>query len=256
MNENLKLILWLYSNCGLQASIDGIRVCLKLLWTKNFWSRNSIKLVYKGRKLELEFFGGLSMIREIFADEIYKQDVKDPHTIVDIGANVGIYSIWAACNYEHAKIYAYEPVSKTYELLVNNISKNKLTNIFPNRKAVTDKRGKATIYLSYASGFSSVKNSNGNPEDIEMITLQDVFESNKLKTVDILKIDTEGSEFEILNGGRELLKNVNFVMMEYHSKEDKTKILKLLDECGFEIIRNTGESLGTIHSKNKRFLNN
>ena len=162
-----------------------------------------------------------------------------------------MYSVWAACNYEQAKIYAYEPVSKTYELLVTNISKNKLTNIFPNRKAVTDKRGKATIYLSYASGFSSVKNSKGNPEDIETITLQDVFESNNIRTIDILKIDTEGSEFEILNGGRKLLKNVNFIMMEYHSKEDKAKILKLLDESGFEITRNTGGSLGTIHAKNR-----
>ena len=70
MSGDLQIINWLYSNGGPRTAMDGIKVYLKVLLTKDFWSRNSIKLAYKGRKLELEFFGGLSMIREIFADEI------------------------------------------------------------------------------------------------------------------------------------------------------------------------------------------
>lgn len=71
---------------------------------------------------------------------------KEGDTIIDIGAHIGIPSIYAASIIRNGKIYCFEPVGDNFSLLKKNIILNKLNNIFPHKMALTDKVGRCFIY--------------------------------------------------------------------------------------------------------------
>ncbi|MGC8924337.1 MAG: FkbM family methyltransferase [Candidatus Micrarchaeia archaeon] len=225
-------------NGGIRSLITVLRTYLDLRLTKDFWKMNSIYIQYNGRRLKILFLDGLSMLEEIFIDEIYNCKVKHQPIIVDIGANVGFYSIWAGCNYKNPRI---------------NVDENHM-NIKIYKKAVGGKAGKDTIYLSYASGLSSLtQRSDYDSEEVEVITLKDVFEQNNLKKIDILKIDTEGSEYNILSKAEQLLGKIHNILLEYHSRDDLEKLLTLFKKNNFEVVRADDGHIGIIITKNRTY---
>lgn len=123
----------------------------------------------------------------------------DP-VIVDIGANVGIISFYFAKRFPNAKIYAYEPHPINYANLVKGIEANGLTNVFPFNKAVLDDSdSEIEIYLNREnSGASSVFYPTEDSAFVDTITLEEIVTEHQIKKIDFLKIDCEGSEFEIL----------------------------------------------------------
>jgi len=107
-------------------------------------------------------------------------------------------------------------------MLVKNISKNKLGHIEPVKQAVMRESGKI---LLIDNGPSSVATKEEIPgyleyEEVEAVTLEQVFEDNKIMECDILKIDTEGSEYGIIEGAKiETLKKIRRIVMEFHKTE-------------------------------------
>ena len=76
-------------------------------------------------------------------------DIRNKTVIVDIGANIGVFSIYAATHAKNATVYAFEPVLANYELLIQNISKNDLNNrIRAFNLGCASESGKRNIYLS------------------------------------------------------------------------------------------------------------
>jgi FkbM family methyltransferase len=120
--------------------------------------------------------------------------------IIDIGANVGIVSFYFAKRYPNAKIYAYEPHPVNYGNLLRGIEANELTNIFPFNKAVLDDSdSEIEIYLDEEnSGASSVFYPSENSAFSDTITLEEIVREHGITQIDFLKIDCEGSEFEII----------------------------------------------------------
>jgi len=165
------------------------------------------------------------VIREVWESNVYriqKNHISDNGVIIDLGANIGSFSIYMGYLKTNCRVYAYEPQAKNYDMLVKNISKNKLGHIEPVKQAVMRESGKI---LLIDNGPSSVATKEEIPgyleyEEVEAVTLEQVFEDNKIMECDILKIDTEGSEYGIIEGAKiETLKKIRRIVMEFHKTE-------------------------------------
>lgn len=153
--------------------------------------------------------------------------------VVDIGGNIGMVSIYLAKKYPFLKIYAFEPVRQNYENFKYNIKLNNIPDgtIFLENKAVT-KDGRIvnmTINVNNTGGssISDVISTGGVTQElntnIESTTLKDIFKVNKIKKLRMLKIDCEGSEYEILqNTPEHILKNIQALRGEFHENHQLT----------------------------------
>jgi FkbM family methyltransferase len=127
--------------------------------------------------------------------------------VFDIGANVGYFSLLASNNVKSGigKVYAFEPITKTYERALHNIRLNNYTNIQLLQIAISDKNGLLTINVGNEEnwGMSSVNRHNylsGTEETISCQTLDTFVEQHNIHSVDVIKMDIEGSELRALRG--------------------------------------------------------
>tara|TARA_B100000780_G_scaffold273845_1_gene237959 strand:- start:161 stop:877 length:717 start_codon:yes stop_codon:yes gene_type:complete len=168
----------------------------------------------------------------------FKYKFKDqPLTIIDVGAHVGETISLFLKNFTIKKIICYEASRLNFNKLAN--SKNfKKNNIFLNNIALGSKETELEFFQTSESSSSTFckidQNSNYfkrkksilnifNREEyilkselIKTVTLKNEFNKYDLKRIDILKIDTEGFEFDVIRGADESLKLVNFILFEHH----------------------------------------
>lgn len=157
--------------------------------------------------------------------------------VVDIGANVGGISFYFAKKYPDCVIYAYEPHPVNYANLLKGIEKNGFTNIKPFNLAVFDEAEvEMEIYLDPEnSGASSLFYPNENAASIETTTLDLIIKQNNLEHIDYLKLDCEGSEFEImetsnaLNHGTIRVENMFTEIHKFRQVEGDKNIIALLE---------------------------
>jgi FkbM family methyltransferase len=136
--------------------------------------------------------------------------------IFDVGANIGEYTKRILKLNPNAIVHCFEPDSSAFAELKFNSN-----NVFCNRLALGDKTGRKELYvLPKESSFSSFFAKAGCAQSVEIVdvtTLDHYCFSHNIVHVDILKIDTEGSELSILLGSESMLKNklVDVVQFEY-----------------------------------------
>lgn len=135
--------------------------------------------------------------------------LREQDLFVDIGANVGSYTLLSA-GVRNATSIAFEPVPSTYKILEENIILNHLEKktILFNKAA-----GKEKAVLKFTSGFDTInhaipKNENTNHAtiDVDVITIDSVIKPMP-QQVFLIKMDAEGFETEVLNGMEKTLKN-------------------------------------------------
>lgn len=183
---------------------------------------------------------------------------KNNSTIIDIGANIGTYSLNCARNLSKCRIYAFEPEDKNYQLLAKNIKVNRFQKkIFTEKIAIYDKKGKANLLISDQSPFHSLKHINHcKTHTVSKESLNYVFGKYKIKCCDLLKIDCEGSEFAIIkNISQTNLIKIKEIRMEYHNqnkKENVDALVKYLGKYGFRQKRRitNSDKLGNIWFEN------
>lgn len=165
--------------------------------------------------------------------------IQPQSVVVDIGANIGVFSLYAASQ-KARKVYAYEPNLKTYELLTHNIAQNNLEAvIIPTRLAVTDTDG-GTVKFPIQSSVGNKILAEGAVEDFETVsttTLEHILHTHDIDTLDLLKVDCEGSEYQIVESAQTpVLKKLNKIVMEYHEGPVQEMITLLLKQ-GFKLTR-------------------
>ena len=148
---------------------------------------------------------------------LFSSFVKEGMTVVDVGANVGYYTLLAARLVgEKGKVFAFEPSSDNFALLKRNVEENGYKNVVLVPKAVSDRSAKARLLIDRASsGSHSLSASRGGADfvDVETVSLDEYF-AGGLERIDVLKIDAEGAEMAILNGmGRLLERNTNLTLL-------------------------------------------
>lgn len=150
--------------------------------------RNGVSLILR----QSDWFA----INQIVRDDVYRIDLlKDPKVILDVGAHIGVFSLIIAKRFPHATVYAIEPETENYQLLVKNISLNKLSNVVPLKVAVTEAYGKAVLNVSDRPDLHSLyfNITSHRTEEVETVPL------SHFKNVDVLKIDAEGALYHILD---------------------------------------------------------
>jgi len=197
--------------------------------------------------------------------------LKKGQVILDIGAYHGLYSFYAYSKIgDTGKIYAFEPDPNNYKILLKNIKRNNLKNIIPIKKALFNKSGTQKFIVSSAGSSIYLNNHNLNGDSINnkdiitvpTISLTDFIRKYKIKNIDFIKMDCEGSEIEICE---DYLKNIypkiktNFAIASYHYRFDyKSKTSDLIETLfknknQYNIITRNKSHLTTyITKKNKR----
>jgi FkbM family methyltransferase len=156
------------------------------------------------------FWCGLYLV-EKKETEFFKKLIEKGHIVIDIGANIGYYTLMAAARVgKNGRVYSFEPCSSTFKLLQENIKINKSENVVLSEMAVLDKEGNIELYLSEKTNTGSTSISfptkySGKKENVKCITLDKFIKEKKLKKVDVIKIDTEGAELKVLKGMEKLL---------------------------------------------------
>ena len=142
---------------------------------------------------------------EIFIGDCYPlaENNKDKKIIVDIGANIGLFTFYAKIKFPNSKIFSVEANPDNFKILEKNINENKLRDcvrVFNN--VCSSFIGKQPFYLSTNPGWSSSYNKrgaeNGEMIYLEPLSLSKLFQLNNINRVDVLKIDIEGAEYDIL----------------------------------------------------------
>jgi FkbM family methyltransferase len=147
-------------------------------------------------------------------------EIRDHSVVIDVGANIGVFSVYAAATSAHTMVYAYEPIPKNFDTLLYNRKLNSLEErIVPFACGIAGARGKHTFYFAdYNTGhtlFPSRKGEYG--IEIECIRLQDVFDENGIGICHLLKMDCEGAEFESLySTPDEYFQRIEEIRLEYH----------------------------------------
>ncbi len=170
-------------------------------------------------------------LRHIFEEHEYRIPPHyvptGPLTIVDIGANVGLFALYMKNLRQDCDIYCFEPAAQTVELLKRNIGGDPRIHLFP--YALSNGEGMADLHLHPDNGGENTLKSveNAPPGHTIRVTVKDAataLRSIGLTYIDILKIDTEGSEVDILESLIPMLPYVGVVMIEYHSEKDRRSI--------------------------------
>jgi len=177
--------------------------------------------------------------------KLMKQLIKKDDIVIDLGANVGIYTLeYARLVGEKGKVFAFEPEPKIFNLLQKNIQINNYQNVTPIKKAVIDKVGEEKLYVSDNLGDSVMYNEfqGKNPLNVETTTLNYFFKDFNRK-IDFIKIDCDGSETRILKSGKKLFEKNKDIMLLVEFVPDRIRdsgltpkeFLDLISSFGFEI---------------------
>jgi FkbM family methyltransferase len=140
--------------------------------------------------------------REIFLEDHYPKDLlRGARTIVDVGANIGLFSYYARLQSPTAVIHAFEADPFTFALLSRNVSKH---SIHCHHAALASKDGEVDFYSSHVSGWSSAFQTRGavNAERVKVrsMRMSQFLRAEGISHIDFLKVDVEGAEYDILLG--------------------------------------------------------
>jgi FkbM family methyltransferase len=163
----------------------------------------------------------LFAVVEVFALATYDTDGIDwaaAANIVDVGANVGAATIWMARRAPAARIVAVEPSPEALASLRGNVKANGLEDrVTVVGCALGAVAGTALLATGGTTVSQGVKVATGPSVPVAVKNLASVMESADMVTVDVIKMDCEGAEYEIIRSmGSELLLRVKAVVGEYH----------------------------------------
>jgi FkbM family methyltransferase len=156
------------------------------------------------------------------------KQIKNCKVFVDVGANIGGYSIRAA---KYCKVYAIEPLPRNYKILKIN---EKLNNVKINsfNLAASKEKGKIKLYYKLgAYGTPSIKRKQKEFVEVEMKPLDEIINE---ESIDLIKIDVEGAEDLVLEGARNCLKRTKMVIIEYND-DSFLKAYRILKEEDFKL---------------------
>lgn len=193
----------------------------------------------------------LQILKEVFIDGIYDIQYPRPVVVIDIGMNVGIVSLLLAKRLK-APVFAYEPFSKTFEYAQENFTLNRdvadLIRSFNFGLGMKEDTVKA-VYCPDASGDCGVipippeykQGRQTEIMDIEIFPVNNIIDLVLKQYPErevLLKVDCEGSEYEIIQSLKENgnIQRVSIIMMEWHRRNlshDPSILLKSLHDEGF-----------------------
>ncbi|MSR67569.1 FkbM family methyltransferase [Candidatus Peribacteria bacterium] len=210
--------------------------------------RNGLKLTSRSFALDR------GPLNDVWFDQSYEPnaygipfDWNQCKTIVDIGANIGVFTLFAAWKAPQSRIIAVEAEPSNAACAKKNVEQNNLENrVTVTPKACGKKNGTLELFLSTrnSGGNSMFEYAKGSPKiTVPMISLQELFQEQKIETCDYLKLDCEGAEYDILYALPEsTMSRIRFMAIEYHhfssERTHQPEALRaFLEQRGFDVIQ-------------------
>jgi FkbM family methyltransferase len=212
--------------------------------------------VINGQKMYLDKKDSLALsINKTFEPvetELVKKNIKPGDTVFDLGGNIGYYTLlFAKLVGEKGKVYAFEPDKENFEILKKNVALNGHKNVILVNKAVSDKTGKAKLYLSEENKADHrIYDSHDNRHSIEIETIKlDEYFANTDVIPDFIKIDIQGSEVIALQGMTQLLKKAEKVKIVTEYSPVALKNFGIEPMAYLTLLRKHGFRLNEIHER-------
>lgn len=225
-----------------------------MLYRLEFWKLRFLKIfnISLGNKIRLAGFTvhfasikHLTLLyKEIFIKHNYKFDFSKAPYIIDGGANIGLAVLYFKRFYPDSKIVAFEPNPESFEYLKKNVESNNLQDVELHNAALGSKTGNILFYTSTDMptadiGASAVRQhvevNHSHKGDIIEVSVPSLKLSSFVnKTVNLLKLDVEGSESSIIREVNEGFSMVENSIMEFHYHIDNpdnslADILKIME---------------------------
>lgn len=185
--------------------------------------------------------------REIFGNGVYYTELATSKpVIIDAGAHIGLATLYFKKMYPDALIYAIEPLEENYKILQKNVFENQLQDIELINAALTDSGSRTIIHLdrSPIQWWSTAGREEGawnhqqqtSSRQVPAIQLSDLLQRIN-QSVDLLKLDIEGSEQHVLKEARSYLGKVKNIIIEFHPIKTQSlrQILTILENAGFSV---------------------
>lgn len=248
------------------AVLPYLRLLLRLLTTVRNWPVYFLNRYGYIKKSEVRYklWNGMtiesrpfridgSALNDVWLDRSYEPshagidfDWHACKTIVDIGANIGTFTLYAAARSPHARITSVEPEPGNAAMFRRNIELNSLEDrVHLIQAGIAAKEGEATLHVAHknSGGHSLFQyTADSHPVQVKLLTLQQVFDRRNIAHCDYLKLDCEGGEYDGLYGLRpETLRSIRFAAIECHlfSKDPAhtPRALKsFLESRGFTVV--------------------
>ena len=208
-------------------------------------------------------------VREVIINREYNPsgfEIQDADVIVDIGGNVGSFTLLAAKQAPHGTVITLEPVGDSFRLLQKNLVRNRCSNVIPLRAALLAENRRAVIYLSPQgtgrhSVYPELAAETERCEHVDGIDLEELFRRYHVTRCHFLKLDCEGAEFEVIERlSPELAERIDKLVIEYHTLSTESKrtqadrLIESLQQLGFRVVRYTdvvGTYWGMIYAKRR-----
>jgi FkbM family methyltransferase len=199
------------------------------------YNENIVFEVDIGDRLGCEFYYGF--YSEIFESKLFIDILTPASILYDVGSNFGFYAINTANKMREigGHVYAFEPNTDAFKLMLNNIETNKLTDIVdPYNKCIGNYDGTVEFYICEESSFSGIKDTGrSNIREkikIPIAKIDTLCTKWHVQQIDFLKIDVEGEEYQVLNGAKQIIEASQnlLIMMEISQKNLKLQNRKEL----------------------------
>jgi FkbM family methyltransferase len=224
--------------------LKGIRHPGKLipLWLKRS-AKSATRIELKTGESFLVFsLMDVWVLKETILDRQYEQigvPLQDGWTVVDIGAALGDYSVWAAKQTPHGRLIAVEPFPPSVSLLRSNLEKNRVYNAEVFSGAIAAENG--TTRLKVVGKI--VQNSTASGQDgdelleVKTVNLEELFKMYSISKCDYLKLDCEGGEYAILfNASPATFERIDRMGMEIHdgmTNHNRQEMIQFLESRGY-----------------------
>ncbi|HKZ34725.1 MAG TPA: FkbM family methyltransferase [Patescibacteria group bacterium] len=203
-------------------------------------TRDGLTFSYLNKE-EFEF-----LYRDIFIQKVYEYTLlPSSPLIIDCGAHTGLSVLYFKKLYPKAKVIAFEPNPRTYQILERNMKNNFVTNVTLVKAALAPRKGPLDFYISrdaahpWSAADSAVKGKWYDPNSCMKIQVPAVTLSSYITgRVDLLKMDIEGYEERVLREIEKTLDYVRAVVLEFHGNpvsryNSLKKILTILSRHQF-----------------------
>jgi FkbM family methyltransferase len=174
--------------------------------------------------------------------------------VIDVGANIGFYTLFFASIVKNGNIFAFEPIESFYKRLTEVININNIQNVICEKLIVSDSCSEIDIFLGDCSARihpeDNIRWDFSKKEKVKSTTLDNYIDSKNIDKIDFIKIDVDGHEIEVLNGAKNSLNKFSPIMMVEFSKEAQhysghslEELTDTLSNLGYKFFNLSGQEL-------------
>jgi FkbM family methyltransferase len=176
--------------------------------------------------------------------EFWRDRLKQGMTVIDVGANAGVYTFSAATRVgAEGKVIAIEPFPACVGYLQETCRVNQLDWVRVYGAAASDHAGSIRLSIHGASELNEViaedvEVAPGQAVEVPCLTLDGLIETEQLATVDLLKLDAEGHEINVLHGAKRLLREYSPIILYENiagSQGNNIEVAEFLEEQGYQL---------------------